>query len=328
MTNASHATEPVPSAANPVTLDVNVVHPDREQRESRKRPMRKIWIDGSLVDQAQAKVSVFDHGFLYGDGCFEGIRVYAGRIFKLRSHLKRLYRSADHIRLTPRYAIDEIDRAVRETVTANGLRDAYIRLVFSRGVGTLGLNPFKCERSGTVIIADSIELYPPDLYATGLKVLLARRPRIPTACLDPSVKSLNYLNNILAKVEAIDAGVLEAIMLNADGFVSECTGDNIFIVNDGVIVTPPLDAGMLHGITRRFVIDEIGPACGLRVEERMMRMDDVLAADEVFLTGTAAEIIGVNQVDDTVMSGGTVGPITARLAAEFRRRVERDAPED
>ncbi len=328
MTNASHATEPFPSAVNPATLDVNVGQKDSEQRDSRKRPMRKIWIDGSLVDQDQAKVSVFDHGFLYGDGCFEGIRVYAGRIFKLRSHLERLYRSADGIRLTPRYAIDEIDRAVRETVTANGLRDAYIRLVFSRGVGTLGLNPFKCEQSGTVIIADTIELYPPELYTTGLKVVLAQRPRIPTACLDPSVKSLNYLNNILAKVEAIDAGVLEAIMLNGDGFVSECTGDNIFIVNDGVIATPSPDAGMLHGITRRFVIDEIGPACGLRVEERMMRMHDVLAADEVFLTGTAAEIIGVNQIDDTVMSGGTVGPITARLAAEFRRRVERDAPED
>lgn len=290
--------------------------------------IRKVWIDGEFVDQDRARVSVFDHGFLYGDGCFEGIRVYGGRIFKFASHLRRMYRSSERLRLTPRFTIEEIDRATRETVEINGIVDGYIRLVFSRGVGTLGLNPFQCPESGTVIIADSIALYPPELYEKGLRIIVAERPRIPIACLDPSVKSLNYLNNILAKVEAIDAGVLEAIMLNTEGYVSECTGDNIFILKDGVLYTPAAEAGMLHGITRQFVISEVGPACGCRVEEKMLRMEDVLGADEVLLTGTAAEIIGVVQIGDTTISGGTVGPVTKKLIAEFRSRVAKDAPED
>jgi branched-chain amino acid aminotransferase len=289
---------------------------------------RKIWIDGELVERDQAMVSVFDHGFLYGDGCFEGIRAYNGRIFKLQSHLERMYSSAEKLRLTPRYPMAEVAQAMRQTINVNGLRDAYIRLVFSRGVGTLGLNPFQCPASGTVIIADSIELYPPALYDSGLKVVVAERPRIPIRCLDPAIKSLNYLNNIMAKVEAIDAGVLEAIMLNTEGYVSECTGDNIFVVKDGKISTPSVDAGMLHGITRRFVIDEIAPACGMSVEERMMRIEDVLAADEVFLTGTAAEVIGVSHIGDAPVGGGKVGPITRSLTDEFRRRVSEDAPED
>lgn len=292
------------------------------------QPARKVWIDGSLVDQDQARISVFDHGYLYGDGCFEGIRVYGGRIFKLRSHLERLYRSAEKIRLTPKYDIDEIDRAVRETVQVNGLRDAYIRLVFSRGVGTLGLNPFKCPQSGTVIIADAIELYPPKLYESGLEIIVAERPRIPIRCLDPAIKSLNYLNNILAKVEAIDRGMLEAIMLNTDGYVSECTGDNIFALKDGKLVTPAADAGMLHGITRKFVISDVGPACGHAVTEAMLRIEDFMSADEVFLTGTAAEVIGVVKIDEAVIGDGRVGPCTRKLAAEFRQRVSQDAPED
>jgi branched-chain amino acid aminotransferase len=291
-------------------------------------PMRKIWIDGELFDQDQAKISVFDHGFLYGDGCFEGIRAYNGRIFKLRSHLTRLYRSAEMIRLEPAYTLEEIDRAVRETIEVNELSDAYVRLVFSRGKGTLGLNPFKCPRSGTVIIADSIELYPPELYETGLKVIVAKRPRIPTKCLDPSVKSLNYLNNILAKVESIDQGLLESIMLNLDGYVSECTGDNLFIVKDGAVATPAKDAGMLHGITRQCVLDTIAPSCGITAEERMLRIEDVLTADEVFLTGTAAEVIGVYQVGDQTIGDGRVGTVTRRIAAAFRELVTVDAPED
>jgi branched-chain amino acid aminotransferase len=294
----------------------------------RSRATRKVWIDGSFVDQEQATVSVFDHGFLYGDGCFEGIRAYNGRIFKLGAHLRRLHRSAEMIRLKPSYTLVEMDKATRETVEINGLRDAYIRLVLSRGVGNLGLNPFQCPKPGTVIIADSIELYPPELYETGLKVIVAERPRIPIQCLDPAIKSLNYLNNILAKVESIDAGVLEAIMLNTDGFVSECTGDNLFVVKDGRIATPAAEAGMLHGITRQFVIDELGPALGYSVEEKMMRMDEVLAADEVFLTGTAAEIIGVHHVGDDPIGDGVVGPVTKSLTAEFRRRVAENAPED
>ncbi len=278
-------------------------------------------------------VSVFDHGLLYGDGCFEGIRAYNGRIFKLRSHLERMYESADRLRLTPAYPIDVIDAAVREAMQVNELSDAYIRLVFTRGVGTLGLNPFQCPKAGTVIIADTIALYPEELYETGLAVIVANRPRIPIPCLDPAVKSLNYLNNILAKVEAIDAGVLEAIMLNMDGEVAECTGDNLFIVNTGAdgtvtVSTPPTDAGILHGITRQFVIDAVGPGCDCVVEERTLLMDDVLAADEIFLTGTAAEVIGVVKIDEASLGDGTVGPVTRRLTAKFRELVGQNAPED
>lgn len=287
-----------------------------------------VWIDGRLVPKSEAKVSVFDHGFLYGDGVFEGIRVYGGRIFKLGSHLDRLWQSARLIRLEISRSREEIDRAVRETVAANGLTDAYIRLVVSRGEGTLGLNPFRCPRSAVIVIADRIELYPPELYEKGMRVIVAKRPRIPIAALDPSIKSLNYLNNILAKVEAIDAGVLEAIMLNMDGEVSECTGDNIFAVVGDRLLTPPKEAGILHGITRRFVMEAIAPACGLRAAESRMRLADLRAADEVFLTGTAAEIIGVTHIDDAAVSGGRVGPCTRRCAEEFRRRVARNAPED
>jgi len=291
-------------------------------------PARRIWMDGELVPVAEARVSVFDHGFLYGDGVFEGIRAYGGRIFKLRSHLERLKQSADMIRLTLPYSLDDIDAAVRTTVRENGLSDAYIRLVVSRGAGTLGLNPFKCPRPCTVIIADSIELYPQELYRSGMKVIIAQRPRIPIRSLDPAIKSLNYLNNILAKVEAIDAGVLEAIMLNIDGQVSECTGDNIFVVAGDRLLTPPKEAGILHGITRRFVMEEIAPACGLTVEEQSMSVPELLAAEEIFLTGTAAEIIAVTSIGDTVIGDGRVGAATRRCMDEFRRRVTHQAPED
>ncbi len=290
--------------------------------------MSKVWLDGELVEQDQAKVSIFDHAVLYGDGCFEGIRVYNGRVFKLRSHLKRMYESAERIRLTPPYTTSEIEKAIRETIAANGLTDAYIRLVFTRGVGTLGLHPFRCPKATAFIIADKIELYPQELYDTGLKVIVAKRRRVPIESLDPALKSLNYLNNILAKIEAIDADVLEAIMLNTDGDISECTGDNIFIVSNGSIITPPTEAGILHGITRRFVIDELAPCLGHPISEKMIKLDDVLGADEVFLTGTAAEIIGVNCVGDQTVGSGKVGPVTASLATEFRRRVRTDAPED
>jgi branched-chain amino acid aminotransferase len=248
-------------------------------------------MDGRFVLREDAKVSVFDHGFLYGDGCFEGIRAYNGRVFKLRSHLKRMFRSAEKIRLTPKYTIDEIESAVRKTISRNGLTDAYVRLVFSRGIGSLGLHPFKCPEPGTIVIADTIALYPPELYEEGLQVIVAN-------------------------------------MLNVDGYVSECTGDNIFIVKDDLICTPSPDAGFLHGITRRFVIDEVGPACGYAVREKMMRVDEILEADEVFLTGTAAEIIGVTHVGDTAIGMGEVGPVTQQLTAEFRQRIAHDAPED
>lgn len=289
---------------------------------------RKVWLNGELVDREDAKISVFDHGLLYGDGCFEGIRAYGGRIFKLASHLKRMYASAEKIRLQPPYPMEEIDRAIRDTLAANGMTDAYIRLVFTRGVGTLGLHPFRCPQGSAFIITDTIELYPQELYDKGMRVIVAERRRVPIASLDPAIKSLNYLNNVLAKIEAIDADVLEAIMLNTDGFVSECTGDNIFIVRSGMIATPPTSVGMLEGITRKFVIEELAPSLGREVEERRMRLDDVLKADEVFLTGTAAEIIGVTKVDGTVIGSGNVGPVTQALAADFRKRVSSDAPED
>ncbi|MDG2053751.1 MAG: branched-chain-amino-acid transaminase [Phycisphaerales bacterium] len=288
----------------------------------------KIWLDGEFLDHEKAVVSVFDHGLLYGDGCFEGIRIYNGRIFKLRTHLERMFRSAELLRLKSPYTIDEIEAACRESVVVNEIANGYIRLVFTRGVGGLGLNPFLCDKPTVFIISDSIQLYPAEMYETGLRVVMAERRRFPINCLDPSIKSLNYLNNIMAKVEAIDQGVLEAIMLNNDGHISEGTGDNIFIVKDKAILTPSTEAGILHGITRQYVMEELAPAIGFEVEERMMYPQHILEADEVFLTGTACEIIGVTHLDDQEIGAGQVGPITKSLEAEFRKRVENNAPED
>ncbi len=288
----------------------------------------KVWLDGQLVDKQHAMVSVYDHGLLYGDGVFEGIRVYNGRVLKLKTHLDRLEASAKSIHLTLHYTIREIEQAVRETIAANGLKDAYIRLVVTRGMGPLGLSPFTCPKPSTIVIVDKISLYPQEMYENGMPVIVAKRPRIPIECLDPSVKSLNYLNNILAKVEAIEAGVHEAIMLNLDGEVAECTGDNIFFIRGSRIVTPPVSAGILNGVTRLFVMNEIAPACGIDVQERSMRLEDLFTADEVFLTGTAAEIIGVSSIDGEQIGEGKVGPITRRLNAEFRARIAQGAPEN
>lgn len=285
-------------------------------------------MDGALVDPADAKVSVYDHGLLYGDGCFEGLRGYKGRIFKMDSHLRRLEESAERIRLRIPYSRAELGQAMKQTMAACGMEDCYIRLIVTRGVGTLGLHPFKCPVPGVIIVVDTIQLYPPELYRSGMKVIVAKRPRIPVECLDPAIKSLNYLNNILAKIEAIDADVLEAIMLNTDGDVSECTGDNIFAISGGRIRTPPTDAGILHGITRRFVIEELAPALGIPVEERRTSLEDLFSADEVFLTGTAAEIIGVSAIGDRTIGCGRMGPVTQGLEAEFRRRILAGAPED
>lgn len=293
---------------------------------SEDRPF--IWIDGKMLPKSQAVVSVFDHGLLYGDGCFEGIRIYGGQIFKSRSHLNRIFRNAERLRMVMPYSKDEMHEMMMECVRANGLKDGYIRLIFTRGVGTLGLNPFKCPRPGVICIADQIALYPDEMYRDGMKVIVAKRPRTPTACLDPSLKSLNYLNNILAKVEAIDAGCLEAIMLSLDGYVGECTGDNLFIIKNGELLTSPLEVGMLDGITREFVMKTIAKNCGVKVVERKLRLDDVLKADEIFLTGTAAEIIAVTQVDDKKISTGE-GPVTKKLRAEFKRIVTQPSiPQD
>lgn len=289
------------------------------------RPL--VWIDGELLPKHEAKISVFDHGLLYGDGVFEGIRIYRGRIFKAKGHLDRIYRNAERIRIDVPMAKDEMLEMMRTCVRANELVDGYIRLLITRGAGTLGLNPFKCPKAGIICIADEISLYPPEMYETGMRVIVAKRPRTPTACLDPSLKSLNYLNNILAKVEAIDAGCLEAIMLSTDGYVGECTGDNLFIVKDGEIYTSPLEVGMLDGITRAFVMRELAPACGLHTTEKKLRLEDVLAADEIFLTGTAAEIIAVTQVETTVISDGE-GPVTRQLREKFRSVLSAGVPED
>jgi len=287
-----------------------------------------VWIDGRLMAPEQAMVSVYDHALLYGDGVFEGIRVYGGRIFKMRSHLHRLMGGCEAIRLKPELGIERLESALREAVAASGLQDAYIRLIVTRGKGSLGLNPFHCPRPGTIIIVDRIHLYPREMYEQGMPIIVAKRPRIPAACLDPAIKSLNYLNNVLAKIEAIDVGLFEAIMLNTDGFVAECTGDNIFMVQQGVIHTPPVTAGILRGITRRFVIDQLAGRVGCTVQERPLRLEEVLSADEVFLTGTAAEVIGVSRIDQRSIGAGGVGPVTRRLMEAFATVVRQQAPED
>lgn len=300
--------------------------PDRPVAIEGDRPF--VWINGEFKPKSQATVSVFDHGLLYGDGVFEGIRFYNKRIFKSGAHLRRIYRNCERIRLPVGYEPREVEDAMREAIEMNGLADGYIRLLITRGVGSLGLHPFRCERAGVIIIADKISLYPPEMYEKGMKVIVAKRPRTPTACLDPSLKSLNYLNNILAKIEAIDAGVLECIMLSTEGWVGECSGDNLFIVKDGRVLTPPLEAGMLDGITRAFVMNELSPKLGLEMEEKWMRIDEVRDADEVFLTGTAAEVIAVTSIEDTVIGDGVEGPVTRRIREAFREVIAAGAPED
>ena len=276
-----------------------------------------VWIDGRLVAPDEAMVSVYDHGLLYGDGVFEGIRVYGGRIFKLASHLDRLWGGCEAIRLTPALTRPELEAALREAVAASGLKDAYIRLVLTRGKGSLGLNPNHCPRSGTIIIVDRIHLYPREMYEQGMPIIVAKRPRIPAECLDPAIKSLNYLNNILAKIEAINSGVPEAVMLNPQGFVAEATGDNIFAVTGNRLLTPPCWCGALEGITRNCVM-ELGREQGLAVQEQVLTRYDLYTADEVFLTGTAAEIISVVDIDRRVIGAGQPGAVTRRLTEAFR----------
>jgi branched-chain amino acid aminotransferase len=288
-----------------------------------------IHVNGQMLPKSKAMISVYDHGLLYGDGVFEGIRVYRGRIFKCGQHMERLWKSAEGIRLTIPVSRPEMVRIMRDCISANKISDGYIRLVVTRGYGTLGLDPRKCPVAGVVCIADEIHLYPPELYNAGMKVIVAKRPKTPIPCLDPRVKSLNYLNNILAKVEAIEAGCHEAIMLNVDGWVTECTGDNVFIVKGGKLFTPPSEAGLLEGITRRFVMDTLAPALKIPCSARNMKIEEVLTADEVFLTGSAAEVIAVNQIDETCIGSGKEGPFTKKLRAKFREVVtSNNVPED
>ncbi|MHC4259116.1 MAG: branched-chain-amino-acid transaminase [Planctomycetota bacterium] len=278
----------------------------------------KIWLDDRLVDEADAKISVFDHGLLYGDGVFEGIRVYKGKIFELEAHIRRLYRSAKVIRLKIPMSRSKVTRAVEETVEANGIIDGYIRLVVTRGQGTLGLNPFVCEDPKLFIIADNIQLYPEELYEKGMKVISATTVRNHPLAIPPQAKTLNYLNNILAKIEALDNDVPEAIMYNHEGYVAEATGDNIFIVRDGVIYTPPVQTGALEGITRAVVI-RLAKEEGLEVVEKNLTRFDLYVCDEFFLTGTAAEVIGIVEIDGRVIGGGKPGAVTKLMRNKFFR---------
>jgi branched-chain amino acid aminotransferase len=280
----------------------------------------KVWLDGELVDKSEAKISVFDHATLYGDGVFEGIRVYGGRIFQCDAHLDRLYASAERIRLAVPYSHKQLVEAMQSTIEANGISDGYIRLVVTRGEGTLGLNPRLCPKPCVFVIADQITLYPKEMYDNGMAVIIARTVRCSPRMLDPSVKSCNYLNNIYAKIEALDAGVIEAIMLNEDGYVAECTGDNLFFVRDRAIHTPAPQAGILEGITRQVVIDLAGEL-GIDVHERLIPVEELLAADECFLTGTAAEVIAVTRIDETTIGDGRPGPVTNRLLGAFHERI-------
>ena len=280
---------------------------------------RKVWLNGRLVSRDEAKISVFDHAVLYGDGVFEGIRSYGGRIFRLEEHVRRLFDSANGIRLAIPLTPEEMGKAITETLEANGLKDAYIRVVVTRGVGTLGLDPNRCKDPNVFIIVDKITLYPPELYENGLEVVTAATMRNHPNAVNPRIKSLNYLNNILAKIEAIDAGTLEAVMLNHQGFVAECTGDNVFIVRDGRLFTPPIAAGILKGITRDEII-AIAAELGIEVREENLTRYDLYVADECFLTGTAAEVVSVVRIDKRTIGSGKPGLVSRRLADEFHRR--------
>ena len=276
----------------------------------------KIWLNNGLVDEQDANVSVFDHGLLYGDGVFEGIRVYSGKIFKGREHLKRLYESAKVIMLDIPMDIDTLDDAMEQTVRANDIQDGYIRLIITRGVGDLGLDPFICKDGATIIIASNIQLYPEELYKKGLKVVSVSSIRNHPLSCPPQVKSLNYLNNIMAKIESIRAGAAEGIMYNHLGYVAEATADNVFIVKNGAVYTPSTQAGSLDGITRRTVM-ELAEKEGIKVVERNLTRFDLYAADEMFLTGTGAEVIAVVEMDGRVIGGGVPGPLTQKLRRLF-----------
>jgi len=277
----------------------------------------KIFIDGKYCSEKDAKVSVFDHGLLYGDGIFEGIRIYHGRVFKLKEHIDRLFCSAKAILLNIPMSHAELMAATIETCRKNKLRDGYIRLVVTRGVGNLGLNPNKCKKASVIIIADKIQLYPEEYYRNGLVIITVPTTRNLHSALNPAIKSLNYLNNILAKIEANNAGCEEAIMLNSEGFVAECTADNIFIVKNGELITPPLSAGALYGITRGTVMD-LAREAGIKVSEPNLTRYDMFNADECFMTGTGAEIVPVVKIDGRVIGNGKPGKITRMLEDRYR----------
>jgi branched-chain amino acid aminotransferase len=280
----------------------------------------KVYINGKLHDKADAKISVYDHGLLYGDGVFEGIRVYSGKVFRLRQHIERLYDSARSIHLEIPISREQMIEAVLDTVKANNKRDGYIRLVITRGAGSLGLDPRKTTDPQVIIIVDDITMYPPELYENGMEIVTASTIRNHPNAVNPRIKSLNYLNNILAKIEGIRAGCLEALMLNHKGEVAECTGDNVFVVKHGILKTPPTDAGILEGVTRSAVL-ELARAANTPVEETALTRHDIYTADELFLTGTAAEVIAIVKCDGRIIGPGKPGPITKQLRERFHQLV-------
>lgn len=276
----------------------------------------KVYISGRLYDKEDAKISVYDHGLLYGDGVFEGLRSYGGRVFRLDEHLKRLWDSAKAIWLEIPISREAMSQAIYETLKANQIADGYVRLIVTRGAGTLGLDPNRTADPQVIVIADHISLYPREFYEQGLEIVTVSVARNHPAALSPRIKSLNYLNNILAKIEGLKAGCVEALMLNTRGEVAECTGDNIFLVRDGVLLTPPVDAGILEGITRQVVI-ELAAQAGRSVREVPLTKHDVYIADECFLCGTAAEVVPVVKVDNRVIGDGVPGPVTRDLLKRF-----------
>jgi len=280
--------------------------------------MTQVNINGKLFDKADAKISVYDHGLLYGDGVFEGIRVYAGKVFRLHEHIERLYESAKHIYLEIPWARDRMISELLKTIEADqGRKEGYIRLVVTRGIGALGLDPDKCDVPQVIIMVDDISLYPPRMYEEGMEIITSSFIRSHPNTISPRVKSLNYLNNILAKIEATRAGVPEAIMLNHLGEVAECTADNIFLVKHGLLRTPPSNAGILEGVTRNTVI-ELAQAAGITVQEVALTRHDVYTADEMFLTGTGAEIVPVTKVDRRVIGNGKPGQVTRQLRERYQ----------
>jgi len=280
----------------------------------------KIWIDGKFYDKENAKISVYDHGLLYGDGVFEGIRVYRGKIFECEAHLRRLFDSARAIRLTPPKSAEQIKAAMEETVAVNNFSDCYIRLVITRGPGYLGLNPNKCPKPSMFIIADTIELYPPEMYANGMSIITSTVVRTHPNSLSPRIKSLNYLNNILAKIEAADAGVPEALLLNQEGNLAECTGDNVFIVRQGEVQTPTTSDGILEGVTRHVML-QLCRKMSIPCIEKSLQRHDLYIADECFLTGTAAEVVPVTRIDGRPIGTAVPGPITRKLIEAFHALV-------
>jgi branched-chain amino acid aminotransferase len=282
--------------------------------------MSQVWINGKLCDKADAKISVFDHGLLYGDGVFEGLRIYGAKVFRLREHIERLYESARHILLEIPLNREQLTQAVLDTVKANSKHDGYIRLVVTRGAGSLGLDPQRCSEPQIIIIVDDISLYPAELYDKGLEVITSSIIRNHPNALNPRIKSLNYLNNILAKIEAVRAGCPEAIMLNHNGEVAECTADNLFVVKHGLLRTPHMVAGILEGITRNAVM-ELARTAKITVQEMALTRHDIYSADECFLTGTAAEVVPVVKCDGRSIGNGKPGPITRQLRERFQQLV-------